>query len=84
MTDEIGPRFTDEEVRTLIELLARYCNHDLDQWDNWRLSLPWGDVHVTITNGLSPGWPADAFRQVRPLPAHLDERESDDRADTKA
>lgn len=82
MTDEIGPRLTDEEARTLIELLARYCDHDLDQWDNWRLAMPWGNAFVTITNSLPPDWPAEVFRTVWPLPPHPTTAPHDGAVDT--
>lgn len=71
VTDEIGTQLSDDELRTLIRLLARYCNHDLDQWDNWRLTLPWGEVFVSIFNGLPPDHPRDAYAQVWPYPPRL-------------
>jgi hypothetical protein len=38
MTDELAGRLGDDEMCLLITLLARYFNHDLDQFDDWRLS----------------------------------------------
>lgn len=71
MTDEIGAQLSDEELRTLIRLLARYCTHDLDQRDNWRLALPWGEVYISISNALPPDHPREAYAQVWPYPPKL-------------
>jgi hypothetical protein len=71
VTDEVGAQLSDEELRTLIRLLVRHCNHDLDQWNNWRLTLPWGEVYVSISNGLPPGHPREAYAQVWPYPPKL-------------
>ena len=71
MDDEVGLRLTDDEMRDLIRLLARYCNHDLDQFDDWRLSLPWGEAYVSISNAPAPGHPYDAYAEVWPLPPKL-------------
>jgi hypothetical protein len=66
MEDEAG-RPSDDELRQLIRLLVRYCNHDLDQFDDWRLALPWGEAYVSISNAPPPGHPRDAFTQVWPF-----------------
>ena len=71
MTDELAERLSDDEMRQLIRLLVRYCNSDLDQFDDWRITLPWGEVYVSIANALPPGIPRDAFAEVWPLPSKL-------------
>ena len=72
MEDDAG-RLSDDELRQLIRLLVRYCNHDLDQFDDWRLALPWGEVYVSITNALPPGHPRDAYTEVWPFAPKLAE-----------
>ena len=71
MTNELADRLTDDELRQLIRLLVRYCQHDLDQFDDWKLTLPWGEVYVSISNALPPGVPRDAFTEVWPFSAKL-------------
>jgi hypothetical protein len=71
MTDELAEPLSDDELRQLIRLLARYCNHDLDQFDDWRLTLPWGEAYVAISNALPPGHPRDAHAEVWPFPPKL-------------
>jgi hypothetical protein len=73
MTDEIAERLSDDELRHLIRLLVRYCQHDLDQFDDWRLTLPWGEVYVSISNALPPGHPRDAYTEVWPFSPKLAE-----------
>ncbi|HTJ69833.1 MAG TPA: hypothetical protein VL551_20015 [Actinospica sp.] len=68
MNDEVGPPLSDEEGRTLVNLLARHCAHGVDQWDNWRLTLPGeSNFYVLIEHGTTPcGWPPERFYQVWP------------------
>lgn len=84
MTDAVESPLTDDEARTLVKLLARYCNHDFGHWDDWHVSMPRGDVYVTITNSLPPDWPAEAFHQVWPLTPSLPPKTPDDQPDTGA
>lgn len=74
METELGGRLSDEERRELLQLLARFVSHDLDQWENWRIETSYGPVYVAIGNQLWPGWPDEAFTTVWPLPPHLVER----------
>ncbi|HEU5331891.1 MAG TPA: hypothetical protein VFU73_03995 [Actinocrinis sp.] len=71
MTEEIGPRLTDDELRALIRLLVRYCRHDLDQFDDWRLAMPWGEAYVSVSNAPLPGAPREAYREIWPFPPKL-------------
>jgi hypothetical protein len=71
MDVEVGPRLSDDELRQLIRLLARYCNHDLNQFADLRLTLPWGEAYVSISNALPPGHPRDAYTEVWPFPPKL-------------
>lgn len=70
-TVDPGGRLTDAELRELVRLLARYANHDLDQWENWRVETRHGPVYVLLARGLMPDGPQEAFTTVWPLPAHL-------------
>jgi hypothetical protein len=60
-----------------MRLLARFAEHELDQWDNRRIGTSSGPVYVTITRGLMPDWPDEAFTTTWPLPPHLDQAKSD-------
>jgi hypothetical protein len=73
MDEDAGPRLSDDELRELIGLLARYCNHDLDQFDDWRLAMPWGDAYVSISHALPPGRPRDTYTEVWPFASRLAE-----------
>ncbi|MGQ0845680.1 MAG: hypothetical protein ACT4QF_16280 [Sporichthyaceae bacterium] len=62
-----GGGLTDEECRTLMSLLARYCWHHLDQWENWRVGDAFSDVYLTVTRGLPDGgWEREHFTTVWP------------------
>jgi hypothetical protein len=39
-----GGPLTDDDLRTLATLLARFGAHDLDQFEHWRVKTPYGDV----------------------------------------
>ena len=56
-------------------LLTRYSWHELDQWENCKVELPYTCVYVSIANKLPPGAPDDAFATIWPLPPHLAEAE---------
>ncbi|GAA0813732.1 hypothetical protein [Spirilliplanes yamanashiensis] len=66
MTDQPGAALTDGDLRDLTRLLARYVEHDLDQFEDWQLQTTHGPVYVTIRRELPSGWPAAAFTQVWP------------------
>lgn len=42
-------RLSDDEAATLAALLHRYCEHELDQFDLWKLGTVYGPVYITIT-----------------------------------
>ncbi|WP_344664552.1 hypothetical protein [Catenulispora yoronensis] len=73
MAEELTERLSDDEMRQLIKLLVRYCNSDLDQFDDWRVTLPWGEAYISISNALPPGVPRDAFTEVWPFSPKLRE-----------
>lgn len=51
----------------------RYCNHDLDQYDDWRLALSRSEVYVSISNELPDGHLHDAYTEVWPFSPKLAE-----------
>jgi hypothetical protein len=59
------------EVRDLARLLARFAEHELDQWENWQIHTSYGPVYALVTRGRVPDWPDEAFTTIWPLPAHL-------------
>jgi hypothetical protein len=54
----------------MLSLFARYCEHDLDQFDFWHITLPNGaDVYVDVSDGMPSGaLPRDTYRKVWPQP----------------
>jgi hypothetical protein len=72
-TVDPGGPLSDDEVRDLDRLLARFAEHELDQWENWRINTSYGPVYVTLTRGLMPDWSDEWFTTVWPLPPHLAE-----------
>jgi hypothetical protein len=60
---------TASEVEHLRALLQRFTDHDLDQFDNWRLDTSYGPVFVQFARERQPGVPAEAFTSLtRPGP----------------
>ncbi|MEU4241040.1 hypothetical protein [Actinoplanes sp. NPDC026619] len=70
MATHPGERLNDAELRDLVRLLARYAEHDLDQFDNWQIETAYGPVYVAISRELAPGWPAEAFAPIWPPLPH--------------
>jgi hypothetical protein len=61
----MSARLTDGELEQLHALLQRFAEHDLDQFDNWRLDTSYGPVFVVLTRELPQGWSADAFSPLQ-------------------
>ncbi|MDJ1643471.1 hypothetical protein [Streptomyces pakalii] len=53
-----GP-LSDAEVAQLLDLLRRYCAHDLDQWEALQTDTPYGPVYVQMSRSLPPGEESD-------------------------
>jgi hypothetical protein len=78
--DPGGP-LSDEELRELNRLLARYATRELDQWDAWKIHMYTGPsdpheyepVYIVMSRGLLPNWQDKTFTTIWPLPAHLEE-----------
>ncbi|MEU9709207.1 MULTISPECIES: hypothetical protein [unclassified Streptomyces] len=56
-----GGPLSDGEVGQLLDLLRRYCAHDLDQWEALRTDTPYGPVYVQMSRSLPPGEESDAM-----------------------
>jgi hypothetical protein len=46
---------SDEDFRTLVKLLHRYAETELDQWELWRLPTIFGDVFIEVRRSATPG-----------------------------
>jgi hypothetical protein len=66
VTIDPGGPLTDAELRDLVQLLARYAEHELDQFDDWQIPTTYGPVYMFLSRALPPGWPADAFAPIWP------------------
>ncbi len=63
-------RLSDEEFWYLLQMLQRYTETDMDQWDRWRLRTACGPVYVRISRRLPQDEPEQAFRALEvPLAA---------------
>jgi hypothetical protein len=78
--DNPGGRLSRSELRELNRLLARFAEHDLDQWATWQLQTTYGPVYVVISNELAPGDAPENYTTIWPLPPHLRNDSADDRA----
>ena len=66
--DRCVSKLTDDDAQTFFELLKRYCDEALDQFDMIRIDTEWGPVFVEITREVPPGCSEAAFRRlVRPV-----------------
>jgi len=69
-----GGPFTDDDARQLARLLARYAEHELEQWERWKVHAPgWGTVYVQLNVELMPGEDEMTYDTVWPLPPRLAE-----------
>ena len=45
----------------LLRLLQRYADHDLDQWQLWRLPSEYGDLFVNLRRSPEPGVDVEVY-----------------------
>lgn len=45
----MAERLTDSEFDTLLSLMHRFCETDLDQHDHWKLPGTYGPYYIAIT-----------------------------------
>jgi hypothetical protein len=55
---------TEDDLKQLAKLLARYAAHDLDQFEHWCVESPHGQVFIEITRQPRPG----SWQTIWPLP----------------
>jgi hypothetical protein len=55
---------SDAEFQVFARLLRRYCQYDLDQWENWRYRTTYGDVYISISRKLPDGHLATAYNEL--------------------
>jgi hypothetical protein len=59
------------DYEQLRQLLQRFAEHHLDQFENLRFETSYGPVFVHMTRELPSGWPSEAFRAMPgPMPGH--------------
>lgn len=64
-----GGRLSRDEFELFSQLLHRYCESELDQWDHWVVDTAYGDVFVGLTRQLPPDHPHEAYTRLpRPEP----------------
>lgn len=70
-----GGPLSDEEVRLLSRLLARFAEHELDQFELWTVRTPaGGNVYIEVGLQMPPdGRDESAYTRIWPLPPHLAE-----------
>jgi len=44
------PSLSDDEWTRFRSLLLRYCSWNLDQWDAWRTTTPFGPAYITMSH----------------------------------
>jgi hypothetical protein len=62
-----GP-LSEAEFRTFTGLLRRFCEYELDQWDNWRYRTTFGYVYISISRKEPEGHPPGAHYDEIPQP----------------
>lgn len=54
-------KLSDGEFRVMLRLLQRYADHDLDQWQLWRLPSGYGDLFVSLRRSPEPGIAVEVY-----------------------
>jgi hypothetical protein len=65
---------TDAELRQLAELMARYADHDLDQFEHWIVESVHGPVFIDISRHSDPAW-RDWYQTLWPFRSKADPAE---------
>ncbi|MER8041883.1 hypothetical protein [Streptomyces sp. NPDC094032] len=56
-----GEGLSGDEFAQMIDLLRRYCAHDLDQFQARRTDTPYGPVYIFMGRSLPQGWEPSMF-----------------------
>lgn len=57
-------RLSDGEFETLLRLLGRGCEHELDQFLLWRFPTSYGETYVTIAREPALGSSGDGYMEM--------------------
>jgi hypothetical protein len=58
-----GP-LSDDEFRTFLGMLHRFCENELDQYECWRLDTTYGEVYIDISRRPFPGASREAYDRL--------------------
>jgi hypothetical protein len=58
-----GPQ-SEPEFQTFTELLRRFCQYDLNQWESWRCPTTYGYAYIDISRKLPDGHPERAYAKM--------------------
>jgi hypothetical protein len=62
---EDSARLSDAEFEQLKDLLRRYCAHDLDQWEAWRIEPAENElILITIKRAVPTHEDRDFYRSI--------------------
>ncbi|SDI76164.1 hypothetical protein SAMN05192558_112174 [Actinokineospora alba] len=60
-----GGHLSDSEAELFAQLLERYCEFELDQFDHWIVDTAYGEVFVGLTRELPPNHPREFYAPFR-------------------
>ena len=66
-----GGPLSDDDFRNLAQLLARFVEHELDQFDHFRVEVPAWTGYIEIANRKAPDIDESLYTRIWPLPGHL-------------
>lgn len=61
---EVAGHLSDAEFGALTDLLRRYCQYELDQWESWRCRTTYGYVYIDISRERPGGHPEQAYNEL--------------------
>lgn len=67
MLEEPDNPLSDDELAAFFKLLRRFCIHELDQWEAWRLETPYGEVFVHVSRKPAQGASPEAYDKLADL-----------------
>jgi hypothetical protein len=69
MSQELPPSgpLSDAELASFVDLLRRFCEYELDQWQNWRYGTSHSSVYINISRKIPEGHPEAAYGEIPPV-----------------
>lgn len=58
---------SDNEVKQMFQMLRRYAETELDQWEYWRFDGPFSKIYIHISMQPDPGASDEAYTDVSHL-----------------